>query len=310
MIDPLPTSKYAADAQDVSFSSQESVDVEVTLNGVAMLSEHYSPDAEGRIRLRGLADLFSTALYGELAMGTQAHATGDFVISVGDSQEWQKTVYSLLLRNPHDPDGQKTVMAVARQTVCHPGTPMPLTFTTLVEVTLKDHAGNTLGTVQKGSRYGVVTDDCDPQVLFPDLWQQGALMTVGTEMTVRLLPPRCRDSVVVMFLNRYDMPETVVAEYMEEKPSAEDSAALMDGRRTRFGVRNTTEYTLHSGRLHYDDQQDTWHDLLTARKARVLSDGRWTDIIVTKGNWTRRRRTHYGTEMQLSFQTASPMEVI
>ena len=125
-------------------------------------------------------------------------------------------------------------------------------------------------------------------------------------MTVEILPGPCDDAVPVRFLNRYDVMESLVAAYMTEKPSVQADTGQMYGKNTRFTVKSATEYTLHSGRLRHQEQFDTWQDLLTSRKAQVYLHEAWHDIVVSKSNFTRNRRRFYGSQVEISFQTANP----
>ena len=126
------------------------------------------------------------------------------------------------------------------------------------------------------------------------------------QMTVDILPALCAECVPVRFLNRYDVMESVIAQVITEKPTVNDETALMYGQRTRFSVKSSTEYTIKSGLLKYKDQFDTWQDLLTSRKAQILMHDQWIDIIINKSNYTRHRRDFYGSQVELSFQTANP----
>ena len=89
-----------------------------------------------------------------------------------------------------------------------------------------------------------------------------------------------------------------------------DDVSTMYGLRTRFSVQSSTEYTLHSGALHHDDEQDTWQDLLLSRKAQILWQGQWTDIVVTKSNFTRQRQQFRRQNIEISFQTANPLMIL
>jgi hypothetical protein len=162
-------------------------------------------------------------------------------------------------------------------------------------------------TVIIGNVGQVTTVDCDPAVLFPQYYGDGTALNIGSELLLKILPAVCADNVCVRFLNRYDVPETVVASYMTDKPQAQDDTAMMFGCRTRFDVKSTSEYTLYSGQLHHEDEVDTWQDLLTARKAQVLLYGQWNDVVITKSNLSRDRRNFHGSKIEISFQTANPL---
>ena len=308
--DPLSPSKFAADCQDILITdTDQSRTFTLLKDGALIMSETYNYDAEGNIRISGLADILSQSLYGELKEGEQTHATATFEFQVDELTRFRKNVCSMRLQNVKDPDGEKLVLAVGTNGVCHPGKPLLLTVIGVIEVTLS-RPGRAITTTTIGEPGKVMTIDCDPKRLFPSRYQQGTYMDFGDEIERIILHQPCDDCVTVRFLNRYDMPESLTAAYMTEKPTANSDTSQMFGRRTRFAVTSTTDYTLYSGRFRSERQFDTWQDLLTSRKAQLLWRGQWVDIVVTKGNYTRHRRQMYGSQAEISFQTANPLMTI
>lgn len=309
--DPLSPSKFAADCQDILISgAEESKTFALLKDGVPILNEVYNPDADDQIRITGLATLLSQSLYGELAEGTQTHATATFEFQVNGATQFRKTVYAMRLQNPMDPNGIKELLAVGTDGVCVAGHPLLVTVIGRKQVRI-NYPGRVIATTYIGQSGAVMTVDCDPKKLFPSVYTQGTYLNISNddgsadEMERRIVP-HCDDMADIRFLNRYDMPESVTARYMTEKPSAQDDVSMMYGRRIRFGVKSSTEYTVASGRLIYNDQFDTWQDLLTSRRAQLLWHGRWTDIVITKGNYTRQRRNFHSSQVEISFQTANP----
>lgn len=209
---------------------------------------------------------------------------------------------------------EKFLLAVAEEAVCYPGRPHLITSIGQHMVRLFSWRGTELEHISVGPSASegdtVWTQDYDPKKLFPGRYHHGAWLDIRGEQRVRILPYVSDEFVTVRFLNRYDMPESLTAAYMTEKPSVTDDTAQMFGNKTRFSVKSATEYTLHSGRLYSDWQYDTWQDLLTSRKAQLLWHGQWIDIVVTKGNYTRNRREMYRTQVEVSFQTANPLMTI
>ena len=306
MNNPFVT-KFAADAGDIVYYYDEPITLDLKKDGVTLLHEYYEPDTDNYIRVRGLAGIVSQSLYGTLAPGDQT-STGKGVFSIhvngAATAAISETVYSMRMRNPRDTAGTRTVMSATEKTVAYRGLPMIVTVIGQVQLVLLNDRNEavvsttigTSGTITAYDLSGFI--DNNPTATW--------IRLAGGDMTVRILPTACEDCVPVRFLNRYDMPESLTAAYMEDKPSASDSQAVMNGLRTRFDVQSAAEYTLRSGRLHFAEQYDTWHDLLTARKAQVMLGGEWHDIIITKSNYTRHRRTLYGSEVTVSFQTANP----
>jgi len=303
MNNPFVT-KFVAQATDILLSDVSTSRTLQLLKGSQLiLKETYNYDTEGNIRVSGLADVLTQALYGELIVGVQNNAQASVTVKMTGEADITSTLYAQRLLNPRDPQGQKMVLAAACYGVCYPGTQKLVTVIGQVTVGLV----GTNRTVAIGNVGQVTTVDCDPAVLFPQYYGDGTALNIGSELLLKILPAVCVDNVCVRFLNRYDVPETVVANYMTDKPQAQDDTAMMLGRRTRFDVKSTSEYTLYSGQLHHEDEVDTWQDLLTARKAQVLLYGQWNDVVITKSNLSRDRRNFHGSKIEISFQTANPL---
>lgn len=312
--DPLSISKFAADCQDILITEAEQSQAFMLMKGgTIILQETYNYDTDGNIRIAGLAQILSQTLYGDLKTGEQAHARDTFGFYLGEDRLFgsDKTVYAMRLQNPNDPDGEKEILSVAHNGACVPGHPHLITVIGPKSVRLMS-GSTTLGSVYIGDIGKVMTADCDPAQLFPSGYRNGDAIVIedvstpAAESVRRRIQQPCDDMVTVRFLNRYDMPECVTARYMTEKPTAQDDVSMMHGRRVRFSVKSSTEYTLASGKLDYPEQFDTWQDLLTSRKAQILWQGEWIDIIITKSNYTRHRRRFHSSQVEISFQTANP----
>lgn len=307
--DPYPQSKFAIDGKDITITGlQNSIVFSLQVAGETIVSETYNYDNEGKVVIRGIADIVSKALYGTLETGLQDKARATVNFLVDGVVQFTKTLYASRFMNILDPNGAKKVLAVARHTVCHYGSPFYLSAIHDTTIVLHHDGGVTgahIGT--NGTEQGAVyTKDCDPST-FGNVQSIGGYMVVGdNEMIVDILPPVCDGSVPIRFLNRYDVMESVMAKIMTEKPSVNDEVSSMYGQRTRFTVKSATEYSVQSGKLLYKDQYDTWQDLLTSRKAQIYVNNQWIDIIITKGNYTRHRRDFYGSQVEVSFQTANP----
>mgnify|MGYP002869986631 CR=1 FL=1 len=265
--------KFAADAADIEYQANRTITFALKKDGEKILEETYTPDSDATIRIRGIADILSQSLYGTLGMALQPSARGVFSFWVnGTRVSAEQTIYSSRMRNPRDPDGDKCVMCVATERCTTPWYPFFLTVCGEVAVDLYTAGGLLLATADAGEDGQVYTFNADPAGLFDaaDV-AEAAYMTVGGELTVHLVPLQCPDSVQVRFLNGYDVMESLTAAYVEEKPSAKDDVAVMAGRRTRFSVQSSTDYTLASGPLRYDEEYEAWQALLTSRLALRLA---------------------------------------
>ena len=302
MNNPFVT-KFAAQAGDINLSNvSNSKTFQLLKDSVLILKETYNYDADHKIRITGLADVLSQALYGQLLIGEQTSASGLITLKLTGEEDITSTLYAMRLLNPRDPSGLKTVLAVAPNGVCYPG--KQLLITVIGEVTVGLVGTNY--TTAIGTQNKVMTVNCDPAVLFSEHYQEGVALNFGSEVLRTIKPGLCDNAITVRFLNRYDMPECITASYMTEKPSVTDDVSRMFGQKTRFSVESSTEYTLLSGQLNHEDEYDTWQDLLTSRKAQIFWRNQWIDIIITKSNYQRQRRNMYKGQVEISFQTTNP----
>lgn len=308
--DPYPQSKFAIDGQDIVVDGLEnSISFMIGVSGSGIIvNETYNYDNDGQVVIRGISDLMAKCVYGELTTGRQVNARKTVDFYINDEVLFTRGIYASRLHNPFDPNGQKYVMAVASRRICYPGHPFYVTAIGQHEVKLYHPNGSLITTVTAGapsSEGGAVyTTDYDPAVLFPNHYQQAAYMEIRDEMRVDIFRNNQLDAVDIRFLNRYDVMESVIAHYMTEKPAVQDDVSMMGGKRTRFSVKSNTDYTLFSGKLIFQEEFDTWQDLLASRKAQILMHGLWQDIIITKSNYTRQRRQFYSSQVELTFQTA------
>lgn len=308
--DPYPQSKFAIDGQDIVVDGLEnSISFMIGVSGSGIIvNETYNYDNDGQVVIRGISDLMAKCVYGELTTGRQVNARKTVDFYINDEVLFTRGIYASRLHNPFDPNGQKYVMAVASRRICYPGHPFYVTAIGQHEVKLYHPNGSLITTVTAGapsSEGGAVyTTDYDPAVLFPNHYQQAAYMEIRDEMRVDIFRNNQPDAVDIRFLNRYDVMESVIAHYMTEKPAVQDDVSMMGGKRTRFSVKSNTDYTLFSGKLIFQEEFDTWQDLLASRKAQILMHGLWQDIIITKSNYTRQRRQFYSSQVELTFQTA------
>lgn len=303
MTNPFPT-KFAADAADIAYQANDPITLYIKKDDSIILKETYTPDGSGNIHVRGLARLISQALYGQLGATDQTatgKATFGIYVNTTSAAAWQRDIYSMRLQNPRDPGGSNTVMSAVARRTHHQGSPLLLTMAGEVTAVLYYAGGTLVANQTYGSAGRITTADLQP---FADSMPGATQLIVGNQ-EISIVAPACEDAVEVRFLNRYDMPESITAAYMEEKPSAADDVSQMYGMRTRFDVKSATEYVLKSGPLQLDEA-DLWQDLLTARRAQVRVHGQWVDILVTKASHTRHRRRHYGSQAEISFQTANP----
>ena len=282
----FPT-KFVADVDTLEISSSTTKTLTLEVGGDTVLTETYSP-ANGKIHVRGLRNVLEAAIYGELGTGAQDHAyaivevkEGNTVIAAPDNAGHY--LYASRLRNPRDPNGQKSVMAAGDLVaVCGPqGLLTPALYTSISNgvVMVTQHSGTTEATIGDNIRLWIDHTGCPEK------------------------------AVAVRFLNRYDVPQTMMTvEPLQTKPGFQDQTSLMYGRRVRYSVDQNDEYTLRSGQIHSEEEYASWSDLATSRKAEVLMYGQWLPITVTKTNYTQVRRSMGRNRVEITFKMADPRQ--
>jgi len=277
----FPT-KFVADVGLLETTSDSTLEASLKVNGTVILHEKYSP-ANGKIAIRGLRNVLEAAIYGDLD-GSQDHAAAIVELKVG-STTYKPTgdyLFASRLRNPRDPNGEKTYMLAGDMVTVYGtnGQPIaPISFTRISGTTVMEShhiLNNTLGD-------GLVN------------WVE------------RTTCPE--KAVAVRFLNRYDVPQTMMTpEPLQVKPGFQDQTSLMYGSRVRYSVEQNDEYTLRSGRIHSELEYASWSDLITSRKAQVYMNSQWLPILITKANYTQVKRSTGMNRVEISFKMADPKQ--
>lgn len=279
----FPT-KFVADVGILQIASNDTVNASLTVNGTVVLSEKYSP-ANGQITIRGLRNVLEAAIYGELG-SAQNHAAAIVQLTVG-SQSFTPPggyLFASRLKNPRDPNGSNSIMA-AGDIVAVSGpngfiTPATYTYISGTTVLVQALSSGTDGqTLANGLKLWIDHTACPEK------------------------------AVAVRFLNRYDVPQTMMTvEPLQVKPGFQDKTSMMYGNHVRYSVEQNDEYILKSGQIHSEAEYASWSDLITSRKAEVLMNGQWLPILITKANYTQIKRSMGMNRVEISFKMADPRQ--
>lgn len=283
----LFSTKFVADTGILEISSSETKELTLNVNNTVVLRETYSP-ANGKITVRGLRNVLEAAIYGELGTGAQSHASaivelkeGNTVIAApGNAGHY---LFASRLRNPRDPNGQNTIMAAGDLVaVCGPSgliTPALYSMISNNLVSVTQHSGTAETTIGDGIRLWIDRTACPEK------------------------------AVAVRFLNRYDVPQTMMTvEPLQVKPGFLDKTSMMYGSQVRYSVEQNDEYILKSGQIHSEAEYASWSDLITSRKAEVFMFGHWVPILITKANYTQVKRSMGMNRVEISFKMADPRQ--
>ena len=278
LVNDLFPTKFVCDVGTAVVQSQDTLAATLTVGGTTILSETYSP-ATGQIVVRGLRSVLEAAIYGDLE--SVSHASAAVVFTIG-SNTASKTLYAARLKNPRDPQGTKTTLVAGD----------------IVAVVKSD------GTFLVAPTY-TTTSGIQTVSTVPD---NGS--TIGDGLKLWVERTTCPDrGVCVRFLNRYDVPQTMMTPLpLDIKPAFQDQTQLYLGQRVRYSVESQTEYILRSGRIHRFEEYASWDDLITSRKAEVWYEGQWIPIIVTKSNFTAQRRSAGMPCVEITFRMADPRQ--
>ena len=279
----FPT-KFVADVGILQIASSNTVNASLTVNGTVVLSEKYSP-ANGQITIRGLRNVLEAAIYGELG-SAQNHAAAIVQLTVG-SQSFTPPggyLFASRLKNSRDPNGNNSIMA-AGDLVAVSGpngfiTPATYTYISGTTVLVQALSSGTDGqTLANGLKLWIDHTACPEK------------------------------AVAVRFLNRYDVPQTMMTvEPLQIKPGFQDKTSMMYGNHVRYSVEQNDEYILKSGQIHSEAEYASWSDLITSRKAEVLMNGQWLPILITKANYTQVKRSMGMNRVEISFKMADPRQ--
>jgi hypothetical protein len=273
-----------------TFASQNTVDATLTVDGVVVLNERYSP-ANGLITVRGLRSVLEAAIYGQMTEGTQDTASAAVVFAAvyGSTTVYtaSRTLYAARLKNPRDPHGTRATLAAGDLVAVagSSGLIAPELYSSI--------SGGGVTTTEVTS---VPTDGSN----------------LGDDVRVWVERTTCPDrGVCVRFLNRYDVPQTMMTPLpLDIKPAFQDQTQLYLGQRVRYSVESQTEYIMRSGRIHRFEEYASWDDLITSRKAEVWYGGQWLPIIVTKSNFTAQRRSAGMPCVEITFRMADPRQAL
>jgi hypothetical protein len=281
LVNDLFPTKFVCDVGTAVVQSQDTLAATLTVGGTTILSETYSP-ANGQIVVRGLRSVLEAAIYGDLE--SVSHASAAVVFTIG-SNTASKTLYAARLKNPRDPQGTKTTLVAGD----------------IVAVLDMEQFDFLTGKAVYTTTSGI-------QELAGDVTEDGQSIGDGLHIWVdrTTCPERC---VAVRFLNRYDVPQTMMTtQPLDVKPAFQDQTQLYLGNRVRYSVEQQDEYTLRSGVIHSQSEYASWADLVTSRKAEVYYEGQWLPIIVTKSNFTVIRRSMGRPHVEISFRMADPKQ--
>lgn len=311
----IPAKTLAANMPDIVLESSASVDFVIKAEGNTVLTEHYNPDTNNEIAIRGLDNVLKKLLYGTLEYGSQTEGrmTIDFQVdgaSIGTTVAIASSYYVPKMLG----DLTAAILRRNKGGMSYLAYPKIMTVLGVITAELSNAAGETLKTVTIGAANTITTQNCNAAEMFgSSLAETGVLVKylIGGEAKAYDLISNEQNKgyMVLRFLNSYDMAESVVAKGVHTvKPGISQTSSSYHGRNVVFDVQKTDEYTVKSGAMMTVGEYRTWGDLASTRKAQILYDGNWYDIIIDKPSYTQTLRTGEYGEAEISFKMAKESE--
>lgn len=314
--------EFCATMREYIIDTDSTITFSVRYGGKTVLEEEYSPDADFKVRTRGLGKFCELALWGVWCSGentTQTDAAGDFTFLINGVEDMTCFVMFSRLVTRKDAEAPGCLSEVNRK-VTYPGAkeyvsgfPVDASGKKGMNVTAYWDDGTEEKRFVAAGSYddGVYTFDTSPDVvssLFekPDILQYKVEVSGGFLLFV-IDRTRYAEAWCFRFKNVYDMPETLTATGgLKMAGNNESDMAAMYGVDRKFGVKVTDEYTVNSGRIFFQSDYKLWHNLLNCQEAGILVNNEWLPIVVTKQKFEREFRKSVLKTVEFSFRLADP----
>lgn len=316
--------EFCGTMRDYIIDTDSSIIFSVRYGGRIILEEEYVPDADYKVRTRGLGKFCELALWGVWCAGentTQTDAAGDFTFLINGVEDMTCFVMFSRLATKKDAAAPGCLSEVT-QKVTYPATKEYVSGFPIMEADRKgikvtaywdDNTEETkfVTITSEGDDSAVYTFDASPDrisTLFdkPDIAQYKVLVSNGS-ILFTVNRTRYMDMWCFRFKNVYDMPETLtVTGGLKMAGSNESDTAVMYGVDRNFAVKVTDEYTANSGCIFLQSDYKLWHNLLNTQEASIFVNNEWIPIVITKQKFDREFRRSILKTVEFSFRMANP----
>lgn len=316
--------EFCGTMRDYIIDTDSTITFSVRYGGKTILEEEYVPDADYKVRTRGLGKFCELALWGVWCAGEntpQADAAGDFTFLINGIEDL--TCYVMFSRLSTKKNAVAPgCLSEITQKVTYPGTEEYISGFPIVDSGRKgvnvtaywdDNTEETkfVAIIAEGSSDAIYTFDASPDrmcALFdkPGIVQYKVMVSDGAVLfTVNRT--RYVEIWCFRFKNVYDMPETLtITGGLKMAGNNESDTAAMYGVNRKFGVKVTDEYTANSGCIFLQSDYKLWHNLLNSQETSIRVDGEWLPIIITKQKFEREFRRSVLKTVEFNFTMANP----
>jgi len=301
--------------QDYIIDTDVTIAFAVKYGGKKILDEEYVPDADNRVRIRGLGKFCELALWGVwcLDYAPQSTASGTFTFLINEVEDASSYVMFSRLQTRKDADSPGILSEVAAKVTRMgakeyvSGYPQNGGY----DITAFFHDGSRESKSFPVSSSEPFTVDVSPDIVLPGFSKSDiasyTVSMLGGSMQFYVDGTRYVDVWCFRFKNVYDMPETLTATgELKLAGNNESDAAAMYGVQRKFGVKVADEYTVNSGSIMLQSDYKLWHNMLNAQEVEILVDGEWLPIVITKQKFERSFRRSVLKAVEFSFTMANP----
>lgn len=320
--------EFCSTMQDYIIDTDSTITFAVQYGGKTILEEEYVPDAQYKVRTRGLGKFCELALWGVWCAGentTQPDAAGTFTFLVNGIEDMKCFVMFSRLQTKKDAAVPGCLSEVSTK-VTRPGIKEYVSgFLLSNPAAPKSHGVQVTAYWSDGSQESkfhtvistagavsfVFSVDVSPDLmtaLFSKADVESYKVEVsGGAMLFYVDRTRYADMWCFRFKNVYDMPETLtVTGGLKLTGNNESDTAAMYGVERKFGVKVTDEYTANSGVVMLQSDYKLWHNLLNSQEASILHNDEWLPIVITKQKFEREFRRSVLKTVEFSFRLADP----
>lgn len=316
--------EFCATMRDYIIDTDSTITFTVRYGNRVILEEEYVPDAEYKVRTRGLGKFCELALWGVWCTEediTQVDAAGSFTFLINGVEDMTCFVMFSRLFTKKDAASPGVLSEVNRK-VTYPGTkeyvsgfPIMESGRKGMEVTAywdddteetKFVAGTPVGTADT-----VYTFDVSPDRICPLFGKAGisryVISVLNGSMQFIINNAAITEKWCFRFKNVYDMPETLtITGGLSIAGNNESDTASMYGVGRKFGIKVKDEYTAKSGPIFFQSDYKLWHNLLNSQEVSILCNDEWLPVIITKQKFEREFKRSVLKAVEFNFTMANP----
>lgn len=315
--------EFCATMRDYIIDTDSTITFTVRYGGKAILEEEYVPDADYKVRTRGLGKFCGLALWGMWCDGeniVQGNVAGTFTFLINGVEDMNCFVIFSRLITKKKADALGSLSEIT-QKVTYPGTKeyisgLPFSSSSngnSAQVTAywEDDYEETKFLFAAGSTDSIYTFDVSPDKVC-SLFEKAGIVryivsVLNGSIQFKINNAPLAEKWCFRFKNVYDMPETLtITGGLSIAGNNESDTASMYGVERKFGIKVKDEYTAKSGPIFFQSDYKLWHNLLNSQEVSILCNGEWLPVIITKQKFEREFKRSTLKAVEFNFTMANP----